>query len=393
MRSTGSSNESRNAYEHNRECFDVYPSWSSGARAERKRAHFEALWANADEGVEVYSFPDAARRKLLRVCGEREGRRQDSRHQHQSRRWRHQDEAVSTFVASERGVLNMATGTGKTRTALKIIHNLYTAGQIDTVIVCADGNDLLGQWYGEILRARRDVRPRVPIFRHYAEFRQIQEFTIDPRPAILVASRERVHLALEHISVAQGARTILVHDEVHRLGSPGNRAHLAGMSNDIRFRLGLSATPERPYDEDGNAFLEAHVGPVLVTFGLQEAIERGILAPFTYHPLPYPVSDDDRAQVAAIYRRQKARQAAGEPTSEAELWIEIARVHKTSLAKLPVFQGYISRRPDLLRRCIVFSETMGVRPISLGTCTHAPCGFSYVFFRRRPVYASALRSR
>ena len=74
---TGSSNESRNAFENNRECVDVYPSWTSAARAARKKVHFENLWENADRGVKVYSFPDAARRQLIRVCGEWEaGRRQ-----------------------------------------------------------------------------------------------------------------------------------------------------------------------------------------------------------------------------------------------------------------------------------------------------------------------------
>ena len=63
---TGSSNESRNAFENNRECVDVYPSWNSKARATRKRAHFEDLWGRTDKGVEVYSFPDAARQKLIK---------------------------------------------------------------------------------------------------------------------------------------------------------------------------------------------------------------------------------------------------------------------------------------------------------------------------------------
>ena len=69
----GSSNESRNAFENNRECIDVYPSWESAARAARKKAHFENLWARTDKGVEVYSFPEAARQKLIRVCGEMGG--------------------------------------------------------------------------------------------------------------------------------------------------------------------------------------------------------------------------------------------------------------------------------------------------------------------------------
>ncbi|ERS05921.1 hypothetical protein Q673_18065, partial [Marinobacter sp. EN3] len=40
---TGSSNESRNAFENNRECIDVFTSWNSPTRAARKKAHFEAL--------------------------------------------------------------------------------------------------------------------------------------------------------------------------------------------------------------------------------------------------------------------------------------------------------------------------------------------------------------
>ena len=60
---TGSSNESRHAFENNRECLDVYPSWTdSASRAQRKREHFETLWAGSDEGVELYSFRKQRRR-------------------------------------------------------------------------------------------------------------------------------------------------------------------------------------------------------------------------------------------------------------------------------------------------------------------------------------------
>lgn len=54
---TGSSNESRNAFEHNRECIDVYTSWDSPDRAKRKRSHFEDLWNGDDIGVDIYTFP------------------------------------------------------------------------------------------------------------------------------------------------------------------------------------------------------------------------------------------------------------------------------------------------------------------------------------------------
>ncbi|MGD9537116.1 MAG: DEAD/DEAH box helicase family protein [Alphaproteobacteria bacterium] len=353
---TGSSNESRNAFENNRECVDVYPSWDSVSRAARKREHFEALWNRTDKGVEVYSFPEAARKKLLRVVGEWEaGRRQ---RQQQDSKWRHQDEALAKFLAAERGVLNMATGTGKTRTAMNILQALFDRDEIDTVIVCTDGNDLLDQWYGELLAVRKTVGRSLRVFRQYKDAKELQSFTLDPKNAMLLVSREPVASALRQLSADQARRTLLVHDEVHGLGSPGNRARLAGLSDNVRFRLGLSATPEREYDQDGNAFIEDHIGPVLMTFGLKEAIERGILAPFNYFPLPFDLTDDDRERIASIYRKRKAREAAGNPMSETEVWIEIARVHKTSDAKLPVFADFIKDHQDLLKRCIVFAETM-----------------------------------
>ena len=353
---SGSSNESRNAFENNRECIDVYPSWSSPVRAKRKLQHFKEVWDGADKGVEVYSFPEAVKSKLIRICEKSRSHRTVRRKK--SKKWRHQDEALEKFLAAERGILDMATGTGKTRTALKILVALFHTGEIDTVIVCTKGTDLLDQWYGELLAVRKNIGSSVRVFRHYDSLKQLQEFTLSPKDAFLIVSREPSAMALKQLSPDQGYRTLLIHDEVHGLGSSGNRFRLAGLSDHIRYRLGLSATPERPYDDDGNRFIKEHIGPVLMTFGLREAIERGILAPFNYHPLPYQPTDDDRDRVAAVYRRKKAREAAGEPMSETELWIQIARVYKTSGAKLPVFAEFIKDNHGLLERCIVFVETM-----------------------------------
>ena len=354
---TGSSNESRNAFENNRECVDVYPSWSSAARAARKKAHFEELWERKDKGVEVYSFPDAARQQLIRVCGEWEAghRRRKQEKKAKPSKWRHQDDALEEFLAAERGVLNMATGTGKTRTSLKILRALYDNNSIDTVIVSTDGNDLLDQWYAELLAMRKDIEANV--FRHYKSARETEDFLLEPRNAILLVSRQPLASALRQLPAEVGQRTLLIHDEVHGLGSPANRARLGGLSDNIRFRLGLSATPEREYDDEGNAFLLEHIGPELMRFELDDAIRREILAPFDYYPLPYEMTAEDRQRVRDVYKRQAARAAAGNPMSDEEVWIEIARVYKTSKAKLPVFDEFIRNNQNMLQRCIVFVET------------------------------------
>ncbi len=354
---TGSSNESRNAFENNRECVDVYPSWVSTVRAPRKRRHFEDLWERNDKGVDVYSFPDAARQQLIRVCGEWEAGRRQRKQEEKDKpnKWRHQDDALEEFLAAERGVLNMATGTGKTRTSLKILRALYERDSIDTVIVSTDGNDLLDQWYAELLNVRKDIGAKV--FRHYKSSREVENFLLKPKNAILLVSRQPLATALRQLPAGLGQRTLLIHDEVHGLGSPANRTRLEGLSDNIRFRLGLSATPEREYDDEGNAFLTSHIGPELMRFELDDAIRREILAPFDYFPLPYELTAEDRQRVRDVYKRQAARAAAGNPMSDEEVWIEIARVYKTCRAKLPIFDSFIRENQHLLERCIVFVET------------------------------------
>jgi superfamily II DNA or RNA helicase len=382
---TGSANESRYAFEENSECLEVYPSWSEQRRAARKRAQFDAIWNRVDEAIETFDFPEAARRCLLRKVEEQKAfaSKRSAPVPDPDWKWRHQREAVTRFVAAERGVLNMATGTGKTRTALRIARALVDSGDVNTVIVTTDGTDLLKQWRAELLRLRAEL-PRFHLYTDFEAFREVQEFTLAPTKSILLVSRramagrDPLAAAMRSLGANEQRHTLLVHDEVHKLGSPSNRENLTGLSDGIRFRLGLSATPEREYDADGNDFITSHIGPEIFRFELEDAIRRGILAPFNYFPLPYRLTDNDRERLKDVYRRKAARALAGEPMSDQELWTELARVYKTSEAKLPIFRKFIADRPELLRRSIIFVETTEyARPVLDIVHEHRPDFHTY----------------
>ena len=61
--------------------------------------------------------------------------------------WIHQDKAIDCFLREESGILEMATGTGKTRTAIRIMETLFRENKVDHILVLTYGNDLLEQWY------------------------------------------------------------------------------------------------------------------------------------------------------------------------------------------------------------------------------------------------------
>ena len=135
---TGSPNETVGGLVSNFESIDVFTSWEEGRRVARKREAFEALWTDETAGVEVLPLPEAARRRLLTYAPVSRPRRdplsvtlpveaarnlgaQDEclRVPEDVHLRAYQSEAVASWIgAGTRGIWEMATGTGKTLTAL-----------------------------------------------------------------------------------------------------------------------------------------------------------------------------------------------------------------------------------------------------------------------------------
>ena len=276
-----------------------------------------------------------------------------------SSKWIHQDMAVKTFLEKEHGILAMATGTGKTITAMKIINKLFDSGDIRRVIITMYGNDLLDQWAIQI----RENYKNKQINYHYAAQKMMKDFVMHPDDSILILSRDSKNLSrlLELFDRLPGDYrndTLFVFDEVHGAGSNTFVENLSGRLSPYRYRLGLSATPEREYDDAGNDFLLNEIGEVIFEFTLQDAIQKGILCEFNYIPLPYVLTEEEKLKKRKIIAAFNAKKENGEPVDEKDMFTQLALVNKTAVNKLEEFEGLISQRPDLLTKCIIFVQTM-----------------------------------
>lgn len=361
---TGSANETRSGHSFNYESVDVYRSWVEGdeQRVQQKVDQFEEAWDGRARGMTTVPPSEDVLDRVGTLAPERrpvtaEDKGDKGNVEDEPDPWRHQDEAVEVFLEEKQGILEMATGTGKTRTALKIMRRLLGRGEIDTVVVSTDGTDLLEQWEETLLKFVGGVSRSMSLYRHFGRHHERELFVRNPAESIFLSSRQALAPGLRNVDTEILGRTLLIHDEVQGLGSPAKREELNGLTDPIPYRLGLSATPEREYDEEGTEFIKRHVGPVIYEFDLADAIRRGILVPFDYHPLSYVPSEDDKKRLANVFKKKAAREAEGNPMSKEELWIELARVHKTSEAKLPVFRDFLEENPELLERCLIFVET------------------------------------
>lgn len=352
---SGSINDSKHGFQ-NYESIKVFKTWAGTQEyVDADTARFEKIWNRKDRNLKMFTIPQAVKNKIFEL------RSPDRPYSLPagSSKWVHQDIAVKTFLEKEHGILAMATGTGKTVTAMKIINKLFDSGEIRRVVITMYGNDLLDQWAIQI----RENYKNKQINYHYASQKMMKDFVMHPDDSILILSRDARNLSklldlFDRLPGVYRNDTLFVFDEVHGAGSNTFVENLSGRLSPYRYRLGLSATPEREYDEAGNDFLLNEIGEVIFEFTLQDAIQKGILCEFNYIPLPYVLSDEEKLKKRKIIAAFNAKKESGEPVDEKDMFTQLALVNKTAVNKLEEFESLISQRPELLQKCIIFVQTM-----------------------------------
>ena len=365
---TGSANESRNGHHLNYESIDVYRSWVTAdqERIDIKIEEFEEAWLGTAIGLKTLSLSQPTMKFIKDSAPDYNPLKTNINHSNTpkntskvieiDKRWRHQEEAVEKFLKVCHGVLEMATGTGKTRTSIKILTKLDDENQIDSIIISTDGNDLLDQWSQEIRGWAIQREQRFRVFQHYKNNHELEKFVNNYNRAIIIISRQKLSSLLNHIPDDVKQRMIIIHDEVHGLGSPTNCKNLEGKHQNFGYRLGLSATPVREYDQEGTEFIFEEIGEVFFQFGLKEAIERGILCEFNYIPLRYQLTDGDKERREQVYKQKAAREKDGNPMTKEEVWTALSKIYKLAEQKPEIFADFVESNPDILKSTIIFIE-------------------------------------
>ena len=385
---TGSANETRSGLVNNFERLEVFCFWQGeeNKRVQRIAKDFENLWNNQTHNIEILDFPEAANRKLLQYCpqtkptvnylqqtqkktklvaeSERDYKVNNDRETNQSRSLHrlditlrdYQEKALNEFRnADYKGILAMATGAGKTITALACASSIE---DLDLIIIAVPIKDLVQQWIDELNKLTNFYYPvaaigKSEIWKHIL-YRKINLIhgnvqTVKRLPTVVVGTYQGLSRSAvaELIEDAGGLpkKSLLIVDEVHNAGGKTYRNILR---DDFTYRLGLSATPVRSYDEAGTEYVLNYFGGLVYEFSLEEAIKLKILCQYQYYVYVVDLTEEENnkyQQLTSKIAKLRHSKKDNIQSRVKKLTIQRSQIVKSALNKITVLDRIIQEHP------------------------------------------------
>ncbi|MDX2105616.1 MAG: DEAD/DEAH box helicase family protein [Candidatus Melainabacteria bacterium] len=308
----GSQNDSAQA-NVNEETISIFTSWGVGKDYfEDYKTAFEEKWNGNNSSIRTFGISEAARRNIIMVgenfqqlfCGE--VGLQESQQDKKSRKLRdYQEVAIDAWFNNDcQGLFEMATGSGKTFTSISAAMRLLETQEQLAVVVVAPYTHLVEQWANEL---REFGFNPVVCAGGYAQWqpsanKKLLEFKAGITKTLCLvcthstASNEKF---IEFTERLPGS-WLLIADEVHGLGASKFRNALF---ESAKFRIGLSATAARWFDDEGTAFVRNYFRTTVIEYGLKEGIEEGSLTQYGYFPVLVELSHDELEEYSKLCKQ------------------------------------------------------------------------------------------
>jgi superfamily II DNA or RNA helicase len=362
----------------NYESIRVFVSWEASTveAVDEDEQRFARIWLGREHNLKIFELPEAVRAGLLNL-------RSDDRPYPKPKTVfgeisgvslpgvfprSYQIEAIEAWEKNgHRGIIDMATGTGKTVTALTAITRCIDVGFI---VIGAPTNPLVSQWL-EALNKLEGIHPPIEISGNnpgwsegvLPRLRLAASTQIRSRPFVFVGtyvslSSDRFRSILNKIPDVEGLG-LLVADEVHNLGAPTFQRLLQPQ---FSYRLGLTATLERAHDEEGTQVIERYFEGVVYKLGLEKAV-GSILCRYKYDVFFVELDEDEFAEYQYLSMQIAGQMDKSNPKNSQEplptksdqlsaLLNRRANIVKLAKAKFDFLRDLIKRIP--ISKCLLY---------------------------------------
>lgn len=255
------------------------------------------------------------------------------------RKW--QEEALAKWRSAEhRGIVSVVTGGGKTVFALACVRDLAP----ETTLVVVPTLALLDQWWEE----------------------SSSFLGIGLDEIFIMKNRSRLRTGTVNLAVMNTASKLdwdldrrtsgslfLIVDECHKVASEKFRAVLAVPRS---ASLGLSATPDRPYDELLGEVLVPALGDVIYTYTYRDALRDEVIVPFALKNVVFELEAERQEEYDKLTKAiaRAMQQHGAEDDKTLALLLRRARVLNLSLNRVSLALKLV--KMHLGKRVLVFHE-------------------------------------
>ena len=299
---SGSINETASAWTKNDEEFKVFKEWDeSSSYYYEDRERFNNLWEGKKRNVVIVDLPHAVKNELIEYSKDFDVESISAKQYVERKRkqtspfeldgislFYYQKDALDKWKRSGFSMLfEMATGTGKTRTAIAgFTYIRHKHARTITVVACPQ-NALAKQWKeNEVARFNLNFDKEVIIDGTVSKWKTLLKDVCLENGAgfadhcIIYTTHDTASsdnfISILSNNVSQSTSLTFVGDEVHWLGAKTLRKALLPI---YKYRIGLSATPSRWFDDAGTRLLENYFGDNHYEFSMKDALAE--INPFT----------------------------------------------------------------------------------------------------------------
>lgn len=216
----------------------------------------------------------------------------------------YQKKAFNNWKKTQSGLFNMATGTGKTLTSLNCLLQIYKQFGYYKAIILVPTVTLVEQWEKECRKF--NFQHIIKVCSKNKNWKsEIDRLTMkenfnpanSPINYIVIstyASFARDNVFHDLMSLSK--KCLLIADEAHNMGSKRILDRIDGVGKRFKRRIGLSATPERQFDDKGNRELRRFFNSeddYTFVYSMEEAIRNKFLCEYYYFPHVVRLCDDE----------------------------------------------------------------------------------------------------
>jgi len=430
----GSPNFTLQAYAYNFEDFDVFNNWEDETNKkhfDRHEKNFKEFWSNNKDMFVVVDLPtsdiklkltepnkieeeifdkiDSFNKKLrdsiLNEILERKRFDEELEKEETSEtilevgkevtlvkditqvKWRKpQIEGYQKWIKNDKkGILEIATGVGKTLIAIRAIYEFFIQKSDNNkrkIAAIALPDNLIDQWEEELKEWLVDENGKtipkiISIYSDPSKKKSVpkmlkkleDDFTMLTKPLVILAYYNTFSSkVIPMLNRFKNKKILFIADEVHDLGTSTRRKYFLKFQPD--HLMGLSATPQRYFDDDGTKFLLNYFkNGIIYNYEINDGIKDGYLCEYKYYPLICSLTAKEREDYDKATKQIVALKNKIDKETNRARKVELKREYDTALfrrkrivkkaeSKLPIVQDLISdlKTQDELKYVLIYTE-------------------------------------